>query len=200
MPPKKPCSPEKIMNPKTGKCVNKSGKIGKKILSKSPPRSPSPLHDTQPPPRPVVKVPSTFTNVKKSYQTDVDDQGKPVMSVANHGAKSGQKIRIDRGGEYSGITVEVLEDMVPLLTENWIMKITAMIEKEEYATPLHLFRLKSIDELTYMLHTWYKVAIEHPSNNPFPSSQYKYPRLFDLFLDFVRGVGRVGLLGTLQLG
>jgi hypothetical protein len=34
----KPCSPEQIRNPKTNRCVKKSGSIGRKILGKSPPK------------------------------------------------------------------------------------------------------------------------------------------------------------------
>ena len=38
----KPCPPDKIRNPATGRCVSKSGPIGKKILGSSKPQTPKP--------------------------------------------------------------------------------------------------------------------------------------------------------------
>ncbi len=48
MPPKK-CSADKILNPKTGRCVSKSGKIGKQLVTQSPTRASSKVKPPLPP-------------------------------------------------------------------------------------------------------------------------------------------------------
>ena len=48
--PRKPCSTAQIVNPLTGRCVKKDGKIGKAILAKST-KSPSPIRTKSPSPK-----------------------------------------------------------------------------------------------------------------------------------------------------
>lgn len=94
---------------------------------------------------------------KASYVIDLYND-KPAKSVANFGANKDTIVKLERNGEYNGIAVQLLEDLRPLLTNYTVVKILKLLEKEDYITPLILFRLKSLDELFYVLKEWFRSA------------------------------------------
>jgi Mimiviridae putative helicase len=64
---------------------------------------------------------NNLESVKKSYEARTDSNGVPVQNIANFGLKKGGRASLERGGEYSGFAIEVLENVRPLLT-NYTMK------------------------------------------------------------------------------
>jgi len=59
----------------------------------------------------------SIKETKKSYQARKDNKGKPINNVANYGLKkNGVAIRAN-DGEYSGFTIQVLEEVKPLLVD-----------------------------------------------------------------------------------
>ena len=89
---------------------------------------------------------------KKSYEAH---EGK---NLANLGGKVGDVVKLERNGEYYGISVELLEDVKPLLTKEFVVRILWMLKKEDYITPLGILHLASLDELHYIINEWLKVA------------------------------------------
>ena len=96
-------------------------------------------------------------SVKKNYQARKNN-GKLTPNVANLGAKIGEIAKLERSGEYNGIAVEFLENTKPLLTDHFVIRILKMLKNEDYTTPLELLGISTLDELQYILHTWFQHA------------------------------------------
>ena len=111
-------------------------------------------------------------SVKASYETH-ERNGQQVPNVANLGAKAGDIAKLERSGEYYGISVEILENIKPLLLDTFVIRLLSMLKKEDYITPLELLGLTNIDQLQYILHNWFHIAcIEY--DNSIPKSKKNY--------------------------
>ena len=63
----------------------------------------------------LVKI--ILKETKKSYQARKDSKGKPIQNIANYGLKKdGIAVRAN-DGEYSGFSVQVIDEVKPLLTD-----------------------------------------------------------------------------------
>ena len=64
---RKPCKPTQIRNPKTGRCVLRAGKIGRKILGHAPPKRKPKAKSAKKPCRPdQIRNPASGRCVKRS--------------------------------------------------------------------------------------------------------------------------------------
>ena len=104
----------------------------------------------------LIKIVNEST--KKSHVA-YNHNGQLVPNVANLGAKAGDIAKLERQGEYYGISVEFLEDAKPLLTDRFIVRILTLLKKEDYITPLELLRVTSADQLKYVIDKWMQIAI-----------------------------------------
>lgn len=91
--------------------------------------------------------------------------GKAVANVANLGAKVGDVARVDRNGEFSDLTVEILEPTRRLLTDISVTQILKMLDSEDYTTPVDMYSLISLDMLAYVLDTWFRKHVVGYRNN-----------------------------------
>jgi len=74
----------------------------------------------------LIKIAESYS--KNSYQ-GVEINGKLRLNVANVGAKIGDIAKLERSGEYYGIAVELLGDVKPLLTSQFIVRIINLLKK-----------------------------------------------------------------------
>lgn len=97
---------------------------------------------------------------KSNYRARIDEKNKLVKNIANYGANIGSKGKIDRQGEYHGLTVEFLNKVKPLITDNRIIKSLMYIEKSDY---LMVVRILDIEEeynkygnniIFYLIENW----------------------------------------------
>lgn len=112
-------------------------------------------------------------SLKKSYET-YEYNGKPIPNLANIGGKKDDVAKRERSGEYSGIAVKLLENLRPILTGNFVIRLLTILKKEDYITPLELLKLTTLDQLQYILHKWFvKATLEY--NNQLAGSKKNYP-------------------------
>jgi hypothetical protein len=90
------------------------------------------------------------------YNKEKDTNGKTIILL---GAKSGDIAKLERNGEFYGIAVEILDPIKPLLTDVVITKVLKMLKKENYATVLEILHITSLEEIWYILHKWFTVAV-----------------------------------------
>jgi len=132
-------------------------------------------------------------SVKKSYLAYEHDN-KRVPNVSNLGAKVGDIAKLERHGEYYGIAVEFLENLNPLLTDRFVIRILTMLKKEDYITPITILNLTSVDQLQYVLHTWFQFATTEYDNS-LKNIKKKYP----IFDPWIKSVTHDPLLGKIKL-
>lgn len=131
-------------------------------------------------------------STKKSYRAYYRD-GVLVPNVANLGGKVGTIAKLERSGEYYGIAVQLLEPLHPLLTDRLITKILSMLNHEDYVTPLSLFSLTEIDQLKYILDTWFRFAVDGYTND------FHYKKKYPIYDDWIRTVTHDPILGKIKL-
>lgn len=116
-------------------------------------------------------------NVKPNYQTKMLN-GQVAPTVANLGAKKGYIATVStKDGEYNGLSIEFLEDIRPLLTSEYIIKIVKMLQKENYDAILKKLDLLSLDQIQYILHKWSCIALNLYNNDFKNIKKKKYPIL-----------------------
>lgn len=123
------------------------------------------------------------SSTRRTYQAYEEDNGKLVPNVANLGAKIGDIAKLERHGEYYGIAIQFLEDIKPLLTDRFVIKILQMLNKEEYMKPLSILNLKDMDQLHYILHKWLQVSND-AYDNSLDNFKNEYPK-FDKWIKTV---------------
>jgi hypothetical protein len=121
--------------------------------------------------------------------------GKPYPNVANLGGKLGDIVKLMRGGEYSGIAVELLEDLRPILTDNFVIRILTMLKKEDYITPINILNLASLEQLFYILDQWGRSALEKDPGYFRALATKKFPA----FDQWIKSVTHDPLLGKLRV-
>jgi hypothetical protein len=84
----------------------------------------------------------------------ITEQGKPLRSICNFGAKSGTIARNESNGEYHGLTIKFVSDVKPLLTDVLMMKILKLLDKGEYDAVINILQVRTIDEVLYVVMTW----------------------------------------------
>jgi hypothetical protein len=114
-------------------------------------------------------------NTRRNYHTYVSNN-KEIPNVANLGGKVGDVFKLERNGEYYGISVELLENLRPILTQNLVLRILKMLRDENYTSVLSILDLHSLDELYYVLHHWFQNAVEEYDNS-FRIYKHKYTNL-----------------------
>lgn len=144
----------------------------------------------------LIKVIQTST--KKNYQARLNPNNKPTPNVCNLGAKAGQIAKIEREGEYHGLAIEFLEDLQPLLTDQFVIRLLLMLSKQEYITVLSILYLTTIDELAYALSKWLGSALSVEIKSPFKSKK-SYPSL-DKWINTVRHDPILGKIRITDIG
>lgn len=114
-------------------------------------------------------------NTRPSSRVYVDDNDKPLPNLANLGAKIGDIARMDRRGEYTDLTVEILEPARRLLTDAFVIQLLKILDNEDYVSPLEMLSFISLDMLWYVLDKWLTKSVEG-YNKQIPVSK-KYPQL-----------------------
>ena len=131
-------------------------------------------------------------STKNSYETYQRD-GKDIPNVANLGGKIGDIAKLERHGEYHGIAIELLQDLKPLLTEKFVIRILTMLKNEDYITPLALLGLTSMDQLQYILHKWMQLATVDYDNS------LAIKKTFPVFDDWINTVTHDPILGRIKV-
>ena len=111
-------------------------------------------------------------STKELFQAYQYNDKKLIPNISNLGGKVGDIAKLERNGEYYGISVELLEPVKPLLTDNFIKKILNLLKKEDYITPLTLIQVDSLDKLKYILHKWFSVATNGYNNSIIIKKEY----------------------------
>ena len=99
-------------------------------------------------------------NTKSHYQAKLTETGCMIKNAANFGAKAGTFLKMDRNGEYHGLTVQILSDLLPLFTHQRVIEaITFMINNNIPSAINHLNlqeEVKSfgLDILTFSIKKW----------------------------------------------
>jgi hypothetical protein len=88
-------------------------------------------------------------NVKKNYITRTDD-GKIRYNAANLGGSTGD-IYTRVSGEYSGLGLELLEPLRPLITSNIMHRVLSCIKEDRNAIAMELLNLSTLDQLAYTI-------------------------------------------------
>jgi hypothetical protein len=73
------------------------------------------------------------------------DAERLVRNLANFGAKEGETAIVERAGEYHGLTIELLEDVKPLLTDERIIRILQILsdsQNTDFATCAKLLKVE----------------------------------------------------------
>jgi hypothetical protein len=97
----KPCSPDQIRNPKTNRCVKKSGAIGRKILSSRRRKTSGGKRRLKPCSPDQVRNPETNRCVKKSGAI-----GRKILGVHKVGKRKTKKSsRKSSGSKYSRMKI-----------------------------------------------------------------------------------------------
>ena len=99
--------------------------------------------------------------VGSSYST-ADDR------LANLGGEPGDVFSRDRGNEYNGLAVKLLERVYPLYTVQTVSTIARLVESDEYMKALSMMGLESVEELEYALYMWAVAAIGTPPADEVP--------------------------------
>lgn len=94
-------------------------------------------------------------NTKKSFVVRTDEDGVARRNAANLGATVGQQTRITRGGDYEGLTVEILSPLRPLVTDETMRRVLLALRKEAVTTALELLSLSSVEEMFYVIDLWF---------------------------------------------
>lgn len=96
------------------------------------------------------------TCLKSYWAAMVND--KPVPNVANLGAKIGDVAKLERTGEYYGISVRFLAEVKPLLTDQFVSRMCHLLKKEEYVTVISVMMVDDLDKLFYILDQWFSLV------------------------------------------
>jgi hypothetical protein len=129
---------------------------------------------------------------KKNYQARYQN-GHLVPNVANLGGKIGDIVKVERSGEYSGLAVQLMEDIKPLLTDRIILKILTMYKKEDYMTPLNILGLSTMEQLQYVLHQWFTLATLNYDNS------FKQKKKFPMLDQWIKTMAHDPLLGKIKV-
>jgi hypothetical protein len=73
-------------------------------------------------------------DAKPSFQSRLNDNNKPSKTVANMGLPLGGKSMRSSGGEYTGFTIQVLENVRPLLTSDRVSRAVKQLDEESIQT------------------------------------------------------------------
>lgn len=119
---------------------------------------------------------------------------RAVNNVANLGAKIGDVVKLERSGEYYGIAVEIMEDLKPLLTSDFVIRILSMLKKEDYITPASILNLSSLDQLLYILHYWFSIA-----TTEYNGEIKDYKKSYSIFDKWIETVTHDPLLGKIKV-
>ena len=153
----------------------------------------------------IIKHVEKYT--KNSFETS-QINGKDVPNVANLGGKTGNIVKLERHGEYYGIAVELMEDLRPILTDKFVIRILTMLKKEDYITPLAVLGLNSLDQLQYILYRWLEIATNDPGPNLvalgsisgiLDKPQKKYP-VYDEWIESVTHDPLLGRIKVVEVG
>ena len=97
---------------------------------------------------------------KPSYKARKTIDGKLVNNVANFGLKKNQIAIVQRNGEYSGFSVKVLEDVVPLFTDYRISKAIKFLSQNKIQEAINVLywskniQLYGLQSMYYALSQW----------------------------------------------
>lgn len=115
----------------------------------------------------------------KSKNFDVEQSGKLTKNIANYGIKQNQHAMVCRKGIYYGLTVQVLEDLKPLLTNVRMSKVVQLLEQEN-------IKLAQIELGVNDIKTVYYVSQKWLEKMEFPIPHYisdHYEKINDPLLD-----------------
>lgn len=83
-----------------------------------------------------------FTNCLKRYITKIDDiTKKPIKNIANYGLLATEKAKIMRNGEYNGVEIEAIDNILPLFTTHNISKAYELLIEEKYLEIIQLLKI-----------------------------------------------------------
>ena len=129
---------------------------------------------------------------KKNFQATIIN-GKMAPNVANLGGKRGEIAKLMRHGEYHGISVEFMENLRPLLTDRFIIKILTLLKTENYHVVLQMLELTNLSQLKYVLSQWFQIAFYEPIYI------FENTKSFPELDEWIRTVRKNPLLGKIKI-
>ena len=96
-----------------------------------------------------------------SYRAQRDDNGKLTPTVANLGLKAGQLASRGDTGEYAGLTVVAIDPVLPLLTDDRIIRALEYIRDDQLFEASHILQVplsKDFSTMRAVLVEWLRVT------------------------------------------
>ena len=81
---------------------------------------------------------------------------KLVKNITNYGIKKNGIATIERNGEYYGLSIQVLDDVLPLFTNYRIAYAFKYIDTGNIVDAMNILYVSNIQELYYVLYKWLK--------------------------------------------
>lgn len=103
-----------------------------------------------------------ITNCKVKYRFLIDDDGKPLDIVSNHGLKKYERSYVARNGEYSGFCVEAQESIPSVLTNKHISDALKHLQKgdtDKAASSINMYsqyQMYGETVIYYVIDEWLK--------------------------------------------
>ena len=71
-------------------------------------------------------------NTSSRFKARYDEKNNLIKNIANYGSEIGNHVMMDRNGEYYGLTLEILENIKPLINDYKIMKCIDLLHNNNY--------------------------------------------------------------------
>lgn len=107
----------------------------------------------------------------KRYVTSFDENEKPYKNIANYGLKPMETAKVGRNGEYYGVEIEAVDNILPLFTTDNIQKAYDFFLKEKIQEIINLLKIENEykkygdDVIHYIIFKWCEhVHVAIPKN------------------------------------
>ena len=121
-------------------------------------------------------------NSKASFQESVDNNGKPYNTVANMGLSVGGKSVCSSAGEYTGLSVETLEEIRPLLTSHRVSRAVKLLDQKAIQTAGEALNV-TIEMQKYGMNVVYNIVNVWLKKNDFDVPEEFNKNKLDIKLD-----------------
>ena len=100
---------------------------------------------------------SSYDNIMKLEKKRICAKmngNKPIKNIANFGIKKNGYATVERHGEYSGLTIQVLDDLKPLLTNYRISNAYKQLEIGDLLNSQRILCVNNPSEVYYVMYHW----------------------------------------------
>lgn len=82
------------------------------------------------------------------------DKNKPIKNIANFGIKKNCNAKVERNGEYFGLTIQALEDVKPIITNYRMANAFKQLEHGDLSGAQFTLCLNNPNEVYYVMEKW----------------------------------------------